>query len=91
MNRLLITGASGPIGRALLPSFDSKTTEIVRLVRGPAKNAGEVSWNPQAELSPQVVARFDTVIHLAGESVMGRWTEGKKKAIREAISMSLMR
>jgi uncharacterized protein len=84
MNRLLITGASGPIGSALLASFDSRTTEIVRLVRGQATNAGEIPWNPQAELSPQVVSGFDTVIHLAGESVMGRWTESKKKAIRDS-------
>jgi uncharacterized protein len=84
VNRLLITGASGPIGSALLASFGSKTTEIVRLVRGQATNAGEVPWNPQAELSPKVVSGFDTVIHLAGESVMGRWTESKKKAIRQS-------
>ena len=27
---------------------------------------------------------FDAVIHLAGESVVGRWTEEKKKAIRDS-------
>jgi hypothetical protein len=30
------------------------------------------------------VSEFDAVIHLAGESVVGRWTDAKKKAIRES-------
>ncbi len=35
-------------------------------------------------LSPEAVSGFDTVIHLAGESVVGRWTPEKKKAIRDS-------
>jgi hypothetical protein len=56
----------------------------VRLVRGRAQNAAEISWDPTAALSPAAVSGFDAVIHLAGESVVGRWTEEKKKAIRES-------
>ena len=56
----------------------------MRLVRGLAQNAGHISWDPLAPLSPAAVSGFDVVVHLAGESVVGRWTEGKKKAIRES-------
>jgi len=56
----------------------------VRLVRGRAKNAAQVSWDPLAPLAPATVSGFDAVVHLAGESVVGRWTEEKKKAIRES-------
>jgi len=56
----------------------------VRLVRGRAQNAAQVSWDPLAPLSPATVSGFDAVVHLAGESVVGRWTEAKKKAIRES-------
>jgi uncharacterized protein (TIGR01777 family) len=35
-------------------------------------------------VAPAAVSGFDAVVHLAGESVVGRWTEGKKKAIRES-------
>jgi uncharacterized protein (TIGR01777 family) len=84
LQRVLITGVSGPIGAGLLASFEPGTTQIVRLVRGLAQNAGHISWDPLAPLSPAAVSGFDVVVHLAGESVVGRWTEGKKKAIRES-------
>ncbi len=84
MNRILVSGVSGPIGTALLASFEPQTTQIVRLVRGPTQNAAQVSWDPLAPVSPAAVSGFDAVVHLAGESVVGRWTEEKKKAIRES-------
>ena len=84
MNRVLVTGVSGPIGRALLASFAPQGTEIVRLVRGRAQNSAEISWDPLAAVPGAAVSGFDAVVHLAGESVVGRWTEGKRKAIRES-------
>ncbi|MGA2355296.1 MAG: TIGR01777 family oxidoreductase [Terriglobales bacterium] len=80
--RLLVSGASGLIGRALLASFP-QTTEIVRLTRG-ASISGQISWDPLTPLSPATVSGFDAVIHLAGESVVGRWTNEKKSAIRDS-------
>jgi uncharacterized protein len=84
LKRILITGASGPIGTALLGSFAGQGDQIVRMVRGRAQNADQVSWDPLAPVSPASVSGFDAVVHLAGESVVGRWTEEKKKAIRES-------
>ena len=84
MDRILVTGVSGPIGAALLPSLQSGGTQVIRLVRGPANNAEQISWDPLAPLSPAAVSGFDAVIHLAGESVVGRWTDAKKKAIRDS-------
>ena len=84
LDRILLTGSSGPIGTALLSSFDPYNTEVVRLVRGVARNAGQVAWDPLAALSPAAVSGFDAVVHLAGESVVGRWTAEKKKAIRDS-------
>lgn len=84
MDRFLVTGVSGPIGAALLPSLESRASRIARLVRGPAKNADQISWDPSAPLPPDAVSGFDVVIHLAGESIVGRWTDPKKKAIRDS-------
>jgi uncharacterized protein len=84
VNRILISGASGPIGTALLASFSAQVAQIVRLVRGRAQNATQISWDPLAPVSPTSVSGFDAVVHLAGESVVGRWTEAKKKTIRES-------
>jgi uncharacterized protein len=89
MERVLVSGASGPIGAAILPTLERAGSEVVRLVRGPARPGGsdQISWDPMVEtggLSGAAVSGFDGVIHLAGESVVGRWTDGKKKAIRES-------
>jgi uncharacterized protein (TIGR01777 family) len=40
--------------------------------------------NSSDSLSPAAVSEFDAVIHLAGESVVGRWTQAKKRAILES-------
>jgi uncharacterized protein len=56
----------------------------VRLVRGSAKNSSQISWDPLAPLPSQSVSGFDAVIHLAGESVVGHWTNQKKSAIRDS-------
>jgi uncharacterized protein (TIGR01777 family) len=84
MDRILVSGVSGPIGTALLASFEPQSPHIVRLVRGSVSNAAQVSWDSLAPLSPAAVSGFDAVVHLAGESVVGRWTEEKRKAIRES-------
>ena len=84
MERVLVSGASGPIGAALLPSLEQAGAEVVRLVRGPAQNAEQISWDPMSDLSAAAASGFEAVIHLAGESVVGRWTEAKRKVIRES-------
>jgi uncharacterized protein len=82
--RILISGASGPIGKALLPVLTSSGDKIVRLVRHAAKDSSEISWDPAIPLLPESVSGFDAIIHLAGETIFGRWTEAKKKKIRES-------
>ncbi|HEY7096324.1 MAG TPA: TIGR01777 family oxidoreductase [Terriglobales bacterium] len=85
MGRVLVSGASGPIGSALLPSLRSAGYQVTRLVRGAAGN-DQVTWDPMQPLDPAKVSGFDAVIHLAGESIVGRWTESKKRQIRESRS-----
>ncbi len=84
MERVLVSGVSGPIGAALLPYLESQGARIVRLVRGPARGTEQIAWDPLRPLSAAAVSGFEAVIHLAGESVAGRWTEAKKQAIRES-------
>ena len=82
--RFLITGASGPIGVALLPSLTATGAQITRLVRHQPTGGGQMHWDPEQPLAPESVSGFDAVIHLAGESIMGRWTEAKKDKIRNS-------
>jgi uncharacterized protein len=83
-SRILVSGISGTIGAGLLPSLKSNGSSVVRLVRGPATGENQISWDPALPLDPRKVSGFDAVIHLAGESIMGRWTPAKKSKIRES-------
>jgi uncharacterized protein len=91
-SRILVSGVSGPIGAALLPALRAGGCSVVRLVRGTAtggargaaENDGQIVWDPARPISPDAVSGFDAVIHLAGESIIGRWTAEKKRKIRES-------
>lgn len=84
MERVLVSGVSGPIGAALLPYLESQGAHVVRLVRGPAQGADQISWDPAKPIAPEAVSGFSGVVHLAGESIVGRWTEDKKRRVRES-------
>jgi uncharacterized protein (TIGR01777 family) len=84
---VLVSGVSGLIGAALLPFLKTRGYRIVRLVRRTASEEGEIGWNPSAPLDANAVSGFGAVIHLAGESVIGRWTEAKKKRILESRAL----
>ncbi len=83
-SQTLVSGVSGPIGTALLPSLKIRGYEVTRLVRGSTAGDGQVPWDPARPIPPEVVSGFDAVIHLAGESIVGRWTADKKLKIRDS-------
>jgi uncharacterized protein len=82
--RILISGSSGTVGSALVPFLGSDGHEVVRLSRGPSAPRKSILWDPARPLPPETVSGFDAVIHLAGESIVGRWTEAKKRHILES-------
>lgn len=88
MARILVSGVSGPIGAALLPSLQSSGARISRLARTNSKHSSadeqSIPWDPSRPISPDTISGFDAVIHLAGESIVGRWTEEKKREIRDS-------
>jgi len=81
--RVLISGASGLIGSALREQLSRDGVETAALVRRVPIN-GEVHWNPSQRLDPAVLAGFDAVVHLAGKSIAGRWTERFKQEVRDS-------
>jgi uncharacterized protein len=82
--RILITGANGLLGKYLSARLTANGNEVVALRRGP-QSAGALHWDAGiSPLDPGVVSGFDAVIHLSGEPVIGRWTQGKKARILDS-------
>jgi uncharacterized protein len=87
--RILISGASGLVGTALIKSLElngAGSHEIFRLVRHAPNSKSEIEWSPDRySIALARLEGFDAVVHLAGESIAeGRWTDEKKKRIRES-------
>lgn len=86
--KILITGASGLIGKALQKSFAAKGYEMILAGRGEPRKPNEIRWSVEDGFAAEDVERLegiDAVVHLAGEGIAGlRWTDEKKKAIRDS-------
>ena len=81
--RVLMTGASGMLGSVIARALESDGAVIVRLVRGGTPpSPSHIPWEPGKPLV--LASSFDAVIHLAGETVMGRWTAAKKARIHDS-------
>ena len=85
--KILIVGATGMIGRALVLRLARDGHDVRALVRSLSRaestlGQGVTLLGPDAQLD-RVVAEVDAVVNLAGEPVAGaRWTEARKRALR---------
>lgn len=83
--RVLLTGGTGLIGRAVAGELGRAGHELHRLVRHPPETAHDFAWNPAAgTIDPRALDDVDAVIHLAGEPIDHRWTRRRKRAILES-------
>ncbi|MBL3686028.1 TIGR01777 family protein [Leucobacter zeae] len=84
--RVVVSGASGLIGSALVDSLRADGIDVVRLVRRPARASDEFSWAPgEAPLDPDALAGADAVVCLNGASI-GRlpWTRSYRSELRRS-------
>ncbi|MFZ9817791.1 MAG: TIGR01777 family oxidoreductase [Ilumatobacteraceae bacterium] len=82
---IVISGASGLIGTALVARLRSKGHTVTTLVRREARQ-GEISWDPaRGVLDAAALEGTDAVIHLSGAGIGDkRWTPSYKREILES-------
>jgi uncharacterized protein (TIGR01777 family) len=94
--RVLITGATGLVGHALVSLCHENDIDVNYLTtsRSKIKTQGNYQgffWNPSAsEIDPASLKDVTTIVNLAGASVAKRWTSSYKKEILNSRIDSLM-
>ena len=90
MTRVLVTGATGFVGRRLLRRLENPVVLSRDATRAKQQITGQeitpFAWNASEEIAPtQAFQGVDTVFHLAGEPVAeGRWNAAKKQRLRKS-------
>jgi uncharacterized protein (TIGR01777 family) len=84
--KIVISGTSGLVGSALVSFLDAEDYQIYKLVRERADlHPQEIAWDPHNGVADlELLEGADAVVHLAGESIMGRWTARKKRNIESS-------
>jgi uncharacterized protein (TIGR01777 family) len=85
--KILISGASGLVGKSLAGRLQADGHGVSRLVRpGSAPTVGDVAWDPHAAtVDVAAMEGFHAVVHLSGARIAaGRWTPARKAEIRSS-------
>jgi hypothetical protein len=90
--RVFVTGATGFIGRALIPRLQRDGHAVVASVRAPARARGLLGAEVElvhAETAPDglvaAIEGSDAVVNLAGEPLMGRrWTAARRAVLEKS-------
>ncbi|HUQ72149.1 MAG TPA: TIGR01777 family oxidoreductase [Planctomycetaceae bacterium] len=84
--KVLITGATGLVGKSLIPLLTTSGHETYRLVRTAPSGPNDIPWNPdQGEIRAAPLEGLDAVVHLAGENIAGaRWSAAVKRRLRDS-------
>jgi uncharacterized protein (TIGR01777 family) len=78
-----VTGSSGLVGSALTALLSTGGHRVVRLVRRAPRDGGERRWDPERP-APDLLDGVHAVVHLAGESIAGRFTDAHRAAVRDS-------
>ncbi len=88
---VLITGATGFVGQRLSRSLVEEGLRVVALSRDPARAKASMpelndafEWHGDDRPPPPASVAVRAVVHLAGETVAGRWTAKKRRAVEQS-------
>ena len=81
-----VSGATGLIGSALVTRMRARGHIVRRLVRSAREpQPGDIAWDPMADmLDGHALDGSDAIVNLAGAPIARRWTESRKREIRES-------
>ena len=80
---VLVTGASGFVGRAVVSRLAQNGHRVLPLRRAFAAAEAGPTWNPETgQVHFDPAGPLDAVIHLAGENIAQRWTLAARARIR---------
>ncbi len=82
-----VSGATGLVGSAVVAALGRSGYRVKRLVRRPPRDpAQEIFWSvTDKQIDEAALAGVEAVVHLAGENISeGRWTDAKKRRIRDS-------
>ena len=80
--KILLTGATGFLGAHVQRELIAAGHSVVTVSRRPSTGDGTADWSEES--LAKAVEETDAVCHLAGEPVLGRWTERRKASILES-------
>ena len=80
---ILVTGATGLVGTALVSRLKGSGHSVVPLRRTAVSSGSGPTWNPESgQVHLDAAGSLDAVVHLAGENIAQRWTPAAKARIR---------
>ena len=96
MANVLVTGGTGFIGSRVCAALHEQGDTVHILSRNPERAQTKMKsvrafygWNPETEkLPPEATNGMVSVVHLAGETIAGRWNDEKKQRIRDSRILS---
>lgn len=83
MEKVLVTGASGLLGKVISEKLNQQDYEVLRLSRKLNNDKNTFVWNvDKGTIDENAVKNADYIIHLAGEGIAEKkWTAERKKQI----------
>ena len=83
--RIAVSGSTGLVGTALCEALVARGDIVCPVVRWPEGKPGEIAWDTgRQSFDADALSACHAVVHLAGESIVGRWTDAKKHRVRES-------
>ena len=80
--KLLITGATGLIGKSLVKKLEERGHFVNILTRKKTGKFNEFQWSPEKNfIEDEAFEGIESVIHLAGATIAKRWTDDYKKEL----------